>query len=95
MRSSHAIIGGAAASLGTHPVDVLAHVLDVAGLAVDAVGGVDDQLIHPRVVGLILVHSGRAEPALGPTVLGKVEIFRNIVIHQGEMSGLVSFVIGS
>ena len=95
LRSSHAVIGGAAASLGAHPVDVLAHVLDVAGLAVDAVGGVDDQLVHPRVVWLILVHTGGAEPALWPTVLGKVEIFRNIVIHQGQMSGLVSFVIGT
>ena len=82
--SSHAIIGGTAASLWTHPVDVLTDVLDVAGLAVDAVGGVDEQLHHV----------GRTEPSLGSIEVGIVEIFRNIVIHQGEVSGLISFVIG-
>ena len=59
--SSHAIIGGAAASLWTHPVDVLTDILDVAGLAVDAVGGVNDQLHHAGVIWLILVHAGGAE----------------------------------
>ena len=50
----------------------------------DAVGGVDDQLHHV----------GRTEPSLGSIEVGIVEIFRNIVIHQGEVSGLISFVIG-
>ena len=92
--SSHAVIGGTAASLWTHPVDVLADVLDVASLAVDAVGGVNDQLHHAGVIWLILVHTGWAESSLWTIELGIVEIFRNIVIHQGEVSGLISFVIG-
>ena len=94
-RSSHAVIGGAAAPLWTHPVDILTDVLDVAGLAVDAVGGVDDPLHPAGIIWLILVHARRAEPALGTIELGIVEIFRNIVIHQGEVSWLVRFVIGS
>ena len=54
---SHPVVGGAAAALGADPVDVLAGVLDVARLAVDAVLGVDHQL-HPIDVlpGHVLVH---------------------------------------
>ena len=92
--SSHAIVSGTTASLWTNPVDVLADILDVAGLTVDAVSGVNDKLHHACVIWLILVHAGGAEPTLGTIELGIVEIFRNIVIHQGEVSGLISFVIG-
>src|SRR5690242_15896541 len=42
------------------PVDDLVRVLDVAGLAVHAVGGVDLQALA-RLVGDDLVHAGRAE----------------------------------
>ena len=71
-----------AASLWTHPVDVLADILDVTGLAVDAVGGVDHKLHQATVIWLILAHAGRAELSLGTIELGIVEFFRNIVIHQ-------------
>ena len=64
MHGSHSIVCWTTTALWTHPVDVLAVVLDVAGLAVDAVGGVDDQLHVPRVVRLILVHSSWAEPVI-------------------------------
>ena len=37
-------------------------VLDVAGLAVDAVGGVDDELHVSCIIWLVLVHPGRTEP---------------------------------
>ena len=52
--SSHARIVRAAAALGHHPVDVLVGVLDIAGLAVDAVLRVDHvarlaALLHPLV----------------------------------------------
>ena len=40
-RRSHAAVVGAGAAFGRHPGDVLGRILDVAGLAVDAVGGVD------------------------------------------------------
>ena len=60
--SLHSVIGGAAAPLRTHPVDVLTDVLDVAGLAVDAVGGVDDELHVSGIIGLVLVDPGWTEP---------------------------------
>ena len=58
----HSVVSWAAASLRTHPVDVLTVVLDVAGLAVDAVGGVDDELHVSGIVRLVLVHTGWTEP---------------------------------
>ena len=76
--SSHAVVGGAAAALRTHPVDVLADVLDVAGLAVDAVGGVDDQLHVPSVIRLILVHSSRTESAKDVTKAPKLVFSQNV-----------------
>ena len=60
--SLHAVIGGAAAPLGTHPVDVLTVVLDVTGLAVDAVGSIDNQAHGARVVRLIFIHTCWTEP---------------------------------
>lgn len=56
--ASHPVIGRTAASFRHHPVDVLARVLDVAGLAVDAVLGVYLQS-HPipRFQGDILVNT--------------------------------------
>jgi len=54
----HAVVSGAAATLGDHPVDVLARVLDVASLAVDAVLSVD---LQPHAISLfqwhVLVHT--------------------------------------
>src|SRR5665213_2429654 len=48
--SSHIGIVRAAAALGHHPIDVLRGILDVAGLAVDAVRRVD---LQPRGTGRI------------------------------------------
>ncbi len=62
---SHVGIVGSAAALGHHPVDVLGHVLDVAGLAVDAILRVD---LEPRLLLLApddLVDAGRAVALLG------------------------------
>ena len=42
-RSSHVRVVGPAAALGRHPVDILPGILDVAGLAVDAILRVDLQ----------------------------------------------------
>ena len=63
LSNSHPVVSRAAATLGTDPVDVLSAVLDVAGLAVDAVGGVDDELHVSCIIWLVLVHPGRTEPA--------------------------------
>ena len=106
----HSVVSWAAASLRTHPVDVLTVVLDVAGLAVDAVGGVDDELHISGVIGLVLVHSGGTEPghtdgqsesqclpsppSLRPGKLGPVDILGNIVVVQSQVGGLVGLVIG-
>ena len=60
--NSHSVVSRAAATLRTDPVDVLTVVLDVAGLAVDAVGGVDDELHVSGIVRLVLVHPGRTKP---------------------------------
>ena len=62
LSNSHPVVGRAAATLRTDPVDVLTVVLDVAGLAVDAVGGVDDELHVSCIIWLVLVHPGRTEP---------------------------------
>lgn len=40
-KSSHSVVGRSAAALRYHPVDVLAGILDVAGLTVDTVLSVD------------------------------------------------------
>merc|ERR1712062_874642 len=93
--SSHSVVSRAAPALGTDPVDVLTVVLDVAGLAVDAVGGVDDELHVAGIVGLVLVHPGRTKPALRSSKLCPVDFLRNIVIEQGQVGGLVGFVVCS
>ena len=57
--SSHSVVGGPAASLGTDPVDVLLVVLDITGLAVDAVLRVDHQphAVLPILAGNKLIHA--------------------------------------
>ena len=74
--NSHPVISRAAATLRTDPVDVLTVVLDVAGLAVDAVGGVDDELHVSGIIGLVLVDPGWTEP-------DSTEI--NYNSHSGEL----------
>ena len=59
---SHSVVGRATAAFRADPVDVLTVVLDVAGLAVDAVGGVDDELHVSGIIGLVLVDPGWTEP---------------------------------
>lgn len=63
--ASHPVVGRTAAPFRHHPVDVLARVLDVARLAVDAVLGVDLQS-HPiaRFQGDVLVNTWEEEDAL-------------------------------
>ena len=61
-RMLHSVVGGSSAALGADPVDVLGVVLDVARLAVDAVGGVNDELHVSSIVWLVLVHSSRTKP---------------------------------
>jgi len=91
---SHAVVGGTAASLGHHPVDVLLGVLDITGLAVDAVLGVDLQLhVAALLVGHVLVDAGGAEALLGSLVKRQVVVHRNAVVLEGQMGGLVALVV--
>ncbi len=53
------IVGGTPATLGTDPVDVLSVVLDVAGLAVEAVLGLDQQSVSRNSIfpGDVLINA--------------------------------------
>lgn len=94
--SLHAVVGGAATSLGHHPVDVLLGVLDITGLAVDAVLSVDLQLhVAALLVGHVLVDAGWAEALLGSLVYGKIVINRYVVILKRQVSRLVALVVGA
>lgn len=94
--SLHAVVGGATASLGHHPVDVLLGVLDITGLAVDAVLRVDLQLhVAALLVGHVLVDAGWAEALLGSLVYGKIVINRYVVILERQVSRLVALVVGA
>ena len=64
----HPVICWTTTSLRADPVDVLTVVLDVAGLAVDAVGSVDDELHVTIFIRLVLVHTSRAEPGMGRNI---------------------------
>src|SRR5665213_3698236 len=69
----HVDVIGTAATLGCHPVDVLAGILDVAALAMHAILRVDLQPLAGGT-GRIdeLVDTGRAIALLGPIVNGEV-----------------------
>jgi electron-transferring-flavoprotein dehydrogenase len=60
---------------------------------VDAVGGVDDERHVTLIIRLVLVHTSRTEPSLWPCKLSIVDLLRNIVIQQGEVSWLF-YVVG-
>jgi hypothetical protein len=62
---------GPAAALGRDPDDVLRRILDVAGLAVDAVLRVDLQTLAAIGIGDELVDAGRAVAALGTRELDR------------------------
>lgn len=90
----HAIVGWAAASLGHHPVDVLLGILDITGLAMDAVLGIDLQLqVAALLVGHILVDAGGTEALLGSLVQRQIVVHGYAVVLQRQMGGLVALVI--
>ena len=60
---SQQLVVGAGSALGRHPVDDLVRVLDVAGLAVHAIGGVDVQPLAARPVVDHLVDARRGRSA--------------------------------
>src|SRR5690625_4580561 len=76
------------------PDNVLRRVLDVAGLAVDAVLRVD---LQTRLAGAVFdefINPRRTVATLRPSELGQVDVDRNRGIGQRQVSRLVLFVVG-
>src|SRR5258706_6163748 len=91
-RASHVRVIGPAAALGNDPADVLHRVLDVARLAVHAVGGVD---LQPRAsaLGHDFVNTRRAVARLRSVVEREVHRDRDLRILEGEVHRLGFLVI--
>ncbi len=93
MNVLHAFVVGAAATFGDDPVDDLVGVGDVAGFAVDAVGGVDFEF---EVAGFgnfgAFVDRGRAKILARVAVLDGAFCGADVEIVDVEMAGLIFFV---
>lgn len=85
------------ATLGHSPLNTLAHVLDGARLAVQAVGGVDLQVDLLLLILQPFVHLGRAEAALRPVVLVVVLLLHPLEFLLGDVQvdGLVFLVVSA
>src|SRR5215210_1218739 len=85
----HALVLRSAATLRRNPVDHLVGIHDVAGLAVNAVGGIDLQPL-PALAGVHhFVDIGRAEPQAGVAVLLAAAGRTDVRIVHDQMRGLV------
>ena len=93
-QSLHARVIGPTTAFRRDPHDVLGWVFDVAGLAVHAVLRVDLQTVAVVVVLHKLVHAGGAVAALWACVLGQIDRNGNRSVFEGEVRGLVFFVVG-
>src|SRR5688500_16137505 len=86
------------AALWRHPSDDLVGILDVAGLAVDAVGGVDLQAPAAAAIGAgivdDLVHARRTEAGTGVVVFGGAAGDADRGVVDDEVDGLVLVVLG-
>src|SRR5260370_42012923 len=82
---SHARTIRAAAAFGCDPYDVLGRILDIAGLAVDAVLRIDLQALGTVVAGNEFVDRGRAVTGLRSRVPGQVHLHRDGGILQGQV----------
>src|SRR5690606_39986225 len=90
----HAVVDRSFAALGRHPDDVLRRVLDVAGLAMDAVLGVDLQAVLAGFRLDELVDPGRAEAHFGAAEFRQVDGDTDGVVLQRQVDGLVLVVVG-
>src|SRR5260370_26528806 len=94
----HLAVARAAAALGGDPGDDAVGVHDVAGLAVDAVGGVDLQALGSwgrGCVGDHLVDGGGTEALAGVGVLGRAAGRADGGVGDVEVDGLVLLVGGA
>src|SRR4051794_20047383 len=90
----HVRVIGASAAFWSDPVDVLGRVLDVAGLAVDAILGVD---LEPRFTVLALdefVNACRAITLLGAAIDRQVDRGRYVCVLERQMNRLVFLMVG-
>src|SRR3990167_6878792 len=90
----HIGVVGAASAFGSHPVDVLGRVLDVAGLAVHAVLRIDLKLLLAVFQGDDFVHAGRAV-ALRRFIVQRQGLGqRNAGVGELQVAGLFLFMVG-
>src|SRR5690348_13582892 len=90
----HVRVIGASAAFGSDPVDVLGRVLDVAGLAVDAILGVD---LEPRFTTLALdefIYPCWAVTLLGTGIDRQVDGRGYVRVLERQMDRLVLLMIG-
>ena len=84
---------GAAAAFGRDPGDDLVGVQDVAGLAVNAVGGVQVNLLA-AVFLHHFVHGGRAEVLAGVAELDGAAVVADVGVVDQQVRRLVFLVLG-
>src|SRR5690606_18710098 len=87
------LVIGTGTALGRDPGDDLVRILDVAGLAVHAVGGVD---LQPPS-GLVfhhLVHAGGAEAGAGIAVFDRASLHADRGVGHLQVHRLVLVVLG-
>src|ERR1700679_2432518 len=91
---SHAFVVGATAALGGDPVDDLVGVGDVAGFAVDAVGGADLQL-GAVFIRHHFVHGGGTKILAGVAVFADAAVATDVRLENYEVARLIFFVARS
>src|SRR5215207_2307389 len=87
-RLSHVRIIRASTAFGRDPVDVLGRILDVTGLAVNAILRVD---LEPWLTAFSFdkfVNAGRAISLLGSVVIVQVDRRRYLRVLERQMNGL-------
>ncbi len=91
----HVRVSRAARAFRRHPGDVLCRVLDVAGLAVNAVLGVDLEALLAVFLGHHFIHAGRAV-TLGRFIVHRQVLGdRNARVGQLQVARLLFFVVGT
>jgi hypothetical protein len=96
MANLHPIVVGSSTAFGTDPDDVFIGVHDVASLAVDAVGGIELQVLA-EPVGIIfhLIYGRRAVILAGITVLARAPVVADIETTDPQVGRLILFMMRS
>src|SRR3984957_6557034 len=91
---SHAFVIRAASAFGRNPVDDLVGVGDIAGLAVDAVRGVDFQF-RRALLRHHFVYGRRTKILAGIAVFADAAVNADIRLENDQVAGLILFVARS